>query len=131
MRAAGYSPATFYRRRREYEQRGTLSALVPTKSKVTRKRRTSDEVEAIIQSEIKSLQKKGVTCISDIHNSIEGAIYGEDLKKTEADKQHYPRKASGGRCPLWWTNRTPHRNRHASGKTIAWTYQICLDGRDT
>lgn len=86
LKKAGYSRATFYRRRKEYEQRGTLSALVPTKSNVTRKRRTSDEVEAIIQSEIKSLQKQGVTCISDIHNSIEGAIYGANLKKTVTEK---------------------------------------------
>lgn len=86
VKAAGYSPATFYRRRKNYEEKGTLSALVPVKSNVTRKRRTSDQVEAIIQSEIKSLQKKGVTCISDIHNSIVGAIYGANLKKSETEK---------------------------------------------
>ena len=80
----GISPATFYRRRGEYEKAGTLSSLLPPRKNATRAKRLSAKVEEIVQLEIKRLQEGGIVSPTEMHRNIDGAIYEENMKHQHA-----------------------------------------------
>lgn len=86
----GISPATFYRRRGEYEKTGTLSSLLPPRKNATRAKRLSAKVEEIVQLEIKRLQENSIVSPTEIHRNIEGAIYDENREKNRTEKLETP-----------------------------------------
>ena len=90
IKELGISPATFYRRRGEYEKIGTLSSLLPPRKNATRAKRLSTKVEEIVQLEIKRILKDSIVSPTEIHRNVIGAIYDENREKDRAEKLETP-----------------------------------------